>query len=139
MQNLGVLLRRKTLGLAILNIDLGKPLACFDKLNYVEDLLNGHDGEADAGQSPGDRRIHLVCTGELQSRCAERVGEDLTKKRAVDRGSRLDATATVLHRLDQMRGEKRRREGKQVEGDEKELVQGANAEENVLSKKKKHC
>lgn len=46
---LGVLLRRKALGLAILHIDLSKPLACLDKLNNVKDLLNGHDGEADAG------------------------------------------------------------------------------------------
>ena len=47
----------KPLGMASLAIHLGEALAGLDQLDHVDELLERHDGSADAGENPGNGRV----------------------------------------------------------------------------------
>jgi hypothetical protein len=131
--NLLANIARQTLSLPHLAVGVGQQVAGSDKLDYVDELLGGHDGQANAGNDPGHGRVHLVGAGELQGGGAEGVREDLLEDRGVDGVAGLHGLAALgLDRLDEMRGEQGRGEGEEVEGDEEDLVHGAKDEEDGL-------
>jgi len=63
-----------------LNIALSQPPAGLDELDHVNDLLQGHDGEAEAGNHPGPKAVHLVGPGKLESAGTVRIGEEMAKE-----------------------------------------------------------
>lgn len=130
---LGLGLAGQTLGLASLNVNLGEPAAGLDELNDIDDVLGKHDGETEAGEDPGDGRVHLVGAGELEGGGAEGVGEELLEQGGVHGGAGLDVgAARLLDRLDEVGREERRGKGEEVEGDEEEFVEAAKDEEDSL-------
>jgi hypothetical protein len=48
-----LLLLWESFRVASLPVQLGQALACLDQLHHVDDLLECHDGKADAGKDPG--------------------------------------------------------------------------------------
>lgn len=116
-----------------LNILCAQSPAGLDHLHHVDELLDGHDGEADGGQNPWNRRVHLVCTCHLKGCSAEGVREYLTKNRCVELRVGNDGIASgILYGLDQVRREEGRGEGQQVECDEEELIEEACDEQDSL-------
>lgn len=85
-----LLLPGKTLCLAVPDVTLGQPLACLDQLHHVDELLGGHDGEADDSQNPGPEAVHLVDAGHFEGRRAIGVDEELAQDRRVDLGALMD-------------------------------------------------
>lgn len=125
----------KPLRLPFLAIHLRQPLARLHELYDVDDLLRRHYGEADASEHPRDERVHLVRARELERRRAVGIGEDLAEERGVDLRTRVEISgAGGADRVEERGGEKRGREGEKVEGDEEELVRGAEDEEDGLRK-----
>lgn len=123
-------LPRQPLRLTHSNIAFGQPLARLHDLDDVDELLEEHDGEADAGQNPRPEAVHLVSAGQLEGGGAVGAGEELAQQSPVNLSSGLD----VIHDrcLQQGRRECRRGEGEKVEGDEEELVGGTADEEEDL-------
>lgn len=72
------LLSGETLLSPSLDVNFGKPAARLDELHDIEQLLDGHDGKADAGDGPRYKRVHLICSSDLESGCAEGIGKDLS-------------------------------------------------------------
>lgn len=135
-------LARQALGPAGADVALGQPAAGLDELDDVDDLLEGHDGEADAGEDPGPEAVHLVGARELERARAVGVGEDLAQQRRVDLGAlvqrrrrgRVVVFGHLLLLLQQQGGgQQRGGEGEQVERDEEGLVEGAGDEEDRLT------
>jgi hypothetical protein len=117
---------------ATLEIDLSEAQAGIVKLNAVDELLEEHKREANAGNYPRHCRIHLVRTGKFESRRAEGIGEDLGEDRSVDLSTGLKLGTDSLDRLDEVGRDERRREAEEVESDEEELVESAKGEEDIL-------
>ena len=63
-----------------LNIALSQPPAGLDELDHVNDLLQGHDGEAEAGNHPGPKAVHLVGPCKLESAGTVRIGEEVAEE-----------------------------------------------------------
>jgi hypothetical protein len=98
-------------------------------------LLGQHDGEADTSNDPGHGGVHLVRSGKFEGGGAEGIGEQLSEQRRVDRDARLDqATAGLLHALDEVRREEGRREGQEIERNEEDFVEEAEDEEYGLKR-----
>lgn len=128
--SLALVLLGQALGLPHSNVSLSQPLARFDDLDHVDELLEEHDGEADTSDDPRPEAVHLVGTRQLERRGAVGAGEDLPQQCLVDLRSRLDI---IYERsLQKSRGECGRGEGEQIQRDEEELVQGAADEEERL-------
>jgi hypothetical protein len=98
----------ETLLLSSLKIDLSKAQAGVVELNAVDELLQKHEWEANAGNYPRHGRVHLVSTSELEGRRAERIGEDLSEDRGVDLSTSLELGTNSLDRLDEVGRDKRR-------------------------------
>lgn len=75
------------------------------QLHAIDDLLDQHEGEADARNEPRDQRVHLVGAGDFQGRGAEGVGEHLPEQRGVNGGAGVDVSAAgFFDALEQMGG-----------------------------------
>lgn len=122
---------REACGPPCLDVALGQPLARLDQLDDVDDLLAGHDGEADAGQDPGPEGIHLVGAGHLERGGTVRVRKDLAEDRRVDLRAGTQA-GIRRNRLEQRGLQDGRREGQQVEGNKEQLVEGAEDKQHRL-------
>ena len=107
-------------------IPLGQPLAGLDQLDDIDPLLEQHDGSAGDGEHPWDSGAHFVGSGHFHGRGAERAGEE-ERGRGLKRGGRGRIAGPF-----QRRGDLRRAEAKEIEGDEEEFVERAGDEENRL-------
>lgn len=95
------------------DVALHQPLAGFDHLHDVDELLQRHDGSGNTGDHPRPEAVDLVGAGQLQRSGAPGV-------------------VRALHGLEQGWGEHRRREGQEVEADEEDLVGSAADEQHSL-------
>jgi hypothetical protein len=112
-------------------VSLGQPSARLDQLDNVDDLLEGHDGEADTSNHPRPKAIHLIGSRQLERTRAVRIREDLSEERLVDLGSLVHGRG-IGHLLQQARGQQRAGERKKVQRDEEGLVQRTAHEQNSL-------
>lgn len=79
-----------------LQVPLGEPLARLDQLHDVDDLLERHDGEADAREDPGPEAVHLVDASELEGARAVRVRKDVLQEGRVDLRALVDRLGGVV-------------------------------------------
>lgn len=120
---------RQAGGLPSLHVTLGEPPAGLDKLDDVQDLLDGHDGETNTRDDPRPERVHLVGAGQLEGGGAVRVREELAERRAIKLGSLLDGGGLALaHGAEEVGREQGGGEGEEVQADEEDLVEGAASE-----------
>ena len=117
--------------LPVFPVALSQPPARLDQLHNIDILLEGHNRQADDAESPGDGAIHLVGAGHFHCGGGERRGEESGR---LGSGGRARHEGERLAAVDGQEGgsDGRRGEAEEVEGDEKEFVEGAADEEDPL-------
>lgn len=117
--------------LPIFPVALSQPPARLNQLHNIDVLLEGHDGQADDAKGPGDGAVHLVGAGHFHCGGGERRGEESGR---LGSGGRARHEGERLAAVDGQEGgsDGRRGEAEEVEGDEKEFVEGAADEEDPL-------
>lgn len=114
-----------------LTVAFGKPLARCLHLNTVDPLLDQHEWQRYQHADPRNSRVHLVGASHFHSGSRERASEE---HGGLGGGRRARLEGRGVFEVGEESGrEEGGAEGEKVQGDEEDLVHGAEGEEDFLS------